>query len=126
MNITWLDEYEAKLGMIDPGGWVLMTPKEKMLGYISEVWNKIDSTPICNVANRDDAEFIAASPEMVAKLIAAVQEASDTLEKLAKLRKTVVTDDMQGMVIGAIYDMVGSQAQAALAKLQSGEFGEGE
>jgi len=70
------------------------------------------------------AEFIANAPQDIDYLIAALKVAEKELVELAKLRKVVVTDDMQGMALGAIYEMVSRRAEKVLAQLRRGEFGE--
>jgi hypothetical protein len=119
--MEWLDEIESRLKAATPGPWEIKISDGYLMG-----WCIADDVPIARIGTATDVRFITQSPVDIAKLMAAVRVANDTLEKLSKLRKVAVTDDIQGMAIGAIYQMVSGQAHAALAQLQRGEFGEGE
>lgn len=120
--MNWLNEYEAKLKAATSGPWYAVnTSPHNGFEVRTEPGPYKKGTSITGwggvTQSQSDAEFIAASPEMVTKLIAAVKEAEKNLKSISN---------------GAYYDSytmmyeVYLAAEKALDKLESGEFGEGD
>jgi hypothetical protein len=98
--VKWVDEYEAKLK--------------------AATLCQFDVDGDCDGFTLDENKpIIAASPEMVAKLIQAVRVAEDALERIAKA-STQEHANLAARYLGGIH----IESQQTLAQLQSGEFGE--
>ena len=93
--------------------------------------------------NHPDAEFIASSPEMVAKLIAAVREMENQLEevqenlgdflgywgrnlKVANWHQNGDLENLDNFIDGSALGSTQANVTSLLAKLQSGDFQTGE
>ena len=141
-KIPWLDEYESKLRAISKPPWFFNESTDGMLmnedGYViyGKMDGEIDDDGNCDLecelsVEPQDADFIASSPEMVAKLIAAVRVAEETITLAIEscgcddgiCDSGGFGQDGQPLVTECPYC---KPYRTALAKIQNGKFEEGE
>jgi hypothetical protein len=110
--VEWVDDFAAKLGLISDWPWRAKHKHELEKGPI--VISEDSSEDVASVRYTDDAEFIAASPGMVSKLIAAVRVAQKAFEEV-EFQLELESD-------GLCAEDALKAAKQALAQLNTGEF----